>query len=145
MGQNELAHRVHQFCFPGWLRLTASKPVPFIGLQFANHHILHFLFMIVLPMPTYLSVQPAHGTRVYLDQACRALEATAFGQMFGDRNGFLLGNLTIPQGGIFAFAEFLLTAATTQVPDVVPTIDFSDFQVMATFLAVQVAVGINTC
>ncbi|MFQ5437164.1 MAG: hypothetical protein ACE5FD_20075 [Anaerolineae bacterium] len=34
MGQNELALWVHQFCFPGWLRLTTGKPVPFIGLQF---------------------------------------------------------------------------------------------------------------
>ena len=54
--------------------------------------------------------------------------------MFGDRNGFVLGNLTIPQGGIFAFAEFLLTTATTQVTDVAPTVDFSNYQIGATFL-----------
>jgi len=47
-GQNELAGRVHQLRFPGWLLLVTHKVVSFIRLQFGNQHILHFLFMILL-------------------------------------------------------------------------------------------------
>lgn len=119
--------------------------MPFIGLQFANGHIWHFLFMILLPMSAHFLVQPSYSAWVYFDQTGCALEATAFGQMLGHRNGFVLGNFTVPQGGVFAFAEFLLTAATTQVTDVVLTVDFSDYQIVAAFSAVQVAVGVNTC
>jgi hypothetical protein len=127
MGQNKLAPGVDQFRFPGWLLLTAGKAMPFIRLQFANRHIVDFLLMIVLPMCPDLLIQAAYGTRVYLDQTGCALEATAISQMLGRRNGFVLGNLAIPQGYVFAFTEFLLTAATTQVTDVVSTVDFSDF------------------
>jgi hypothetical protein len=145
MGQNELALWVHQFRFPSWLRLTAGKAMPFIGLKFGDRHIVDFLLMIVLPMCPDLLIQAAYRTRVHPDQTGCALEATAISQMLGHRNGYVLGNLTIPQGCVFAFAEFPLTAATTQVTDVGSTVDFSDYQIMATFLAVQVAVGVNTC
>ena len=77
MSQNELAGRVHQFCFPGWLLFVTHKAVSFIRLQFANYYILHFLFMILLPVFAYFAVQAADGTGVYFDQTGRALNPTA--------------------------------------------------------------------
>jgi hypothetical protein len=65
--------------------------------------------------------------------------------VLGHRNGLFFRNFTVPRGRVFAFAEFLPTAATTQATDVVPTRDFSDYQIVATLLAVQVAIRVDTC
>ena len=145
MGQNELAGRVYQFRFPGWLRLTTSKAIPFIGLQLGHGHILDFLFMVLPSMCAYLLVQTPYRAGVYLDQSTSALDTTALSQVFGHRNSFFLCNFAVPQGCVFAFTEFLLTTTTTQVTDIVPAIHFSDCQMVAAFLTVQVAVRVDTC
>lgn len=126
MRQNELAGRVHQFCLPGWLRLTTGKPVPLIRLQFGHSHPVYFLFMILLSMFPYFLIQAAHRAGVYFDQSRRTLETAPIGQVFSHRYGLWLPNFTVPQRCVFAFAELLLTAPTTQVTKFVPTIHFSD-------------------
>jgi hypothetical protein len=96
-------------------------------------------------MSAHFSVQPSHSTGVYFDQASRALDATAIGQMFSYQDGFRLWYLAIPQGRVFPFAEFLLTATAAQIAYLVLTVHFSDCQIGAPFLAIQVAVGVDTC
>ena len=142
---NELALRVHQFCFPGRLRLAASKAVPFIGLQFGNGYIVYFLLMILLSMSPRFLIQAAHSAGVYFDQAGGTLDTTAIGQVFRHRNSFCLWDFAIPQGRVFAFAEFLLTATTAQIANLVLTVHFSYYQIGATFLTILVAIQIDTC
>ena len=90
-------------------------------------------------------VQSAHCAWVDFDQTSRALDATAIGQMFRHRNGFGFRYLAIPQRRVLPLAELFLTAPAAQVTYLVGTVHFSDYQIVAALLTVQVAVGVDTC
>ena len=99
----------------------------------------------MLAMSPNFLIQTPDGTWVYFDQAGCALEATAIGQMFSYRNRFFLWNFAVPQGRVFAFAEFFLATTTAQITNLVTAIYFSNEQVCAAFLTVQIAIRVDTC
>lgn len=101
--------------------------------------------MLLLPVFAHFAVQAADGTGVYFDQTGRALDTTAIGQVCGRRDSFRLWYFAIPQCRIFPFAEFLLAATTAQIANLVTAVYFTNEQVCAPVMTIQVAVGVDTC
>jgi hypothetical protein len=145
MGDDELADRVHQFCFPGRRSFVGGIAVSLIGLDCLDFKRLRLFNVKGLSMFAQTLIQAAHCARIHLDQTRGPFQRAAFGQMFTDRHCLRFAHFCVPQGTILTLAEFGAADATTQIANPVGSVHLAHNQVALTGLPVQFAARLDTC
>jgi hypothetical protein len=85
-----------------------------------------------------------HGVLIDLDEAAGLADAAALGEMFQDREGFVVGESALEQWGAFAFGEACLAGLAAEEATLLTPLAHGDGEVAVATFAVIGAAGVET-
>ena len=143
--EHEFALWVQSICFPKLLLFADCESVTFIEFECFHNKVDCSSIMEGLRVNAEFVGVAFDGVPGGFGLSGSGLVAAFFGECLANLSDSFLWNFGIPQRRVFAFAKFCFASTAFQVPNVVFTVGFDDFQVLETWfrmgLAIEVGAG----